>query len=183
MIDPATLSIIIIGIFLIDHLLIIATNPATLTESPSTQSSAEIVEQSRGRSIAVFAIVLVVIQFTLSGDSLTYYDILTLTVLIIATGFLIITFTLELFADLKILFFRIQITSLRYAGLLLFLGLYFLLRSKDVPEVLPNAYGFFLGVSWISWITHELHYIFRTQKREWDNIDMSKKDWVRLLFE
>jgi len=84
-----------------------------------------------------------------------------------AAGFLIITFALELFADLKILFFRIQLTSLRYSGLLLFLGLFLLLKSKSISSTLPNTFGIFVGFSWLIWLIHEIHYIFKTQRTEW----------------
>jgi hypothetical protein len=153
-------------------------NPATLTESPSNNNSMEIVDQSAGRSIAIFAVVLVVIQFTLDGNSPTYHEILALTALTMAAGFLIITFALELFADLKILLFRIQLTSLRYSGLLLFLGLFLLLKSKSISSTLPNTFGIFVGFSWLIWLIHEIHYIFKTQRTEWKIRGISRKEWI-----
>ena len=138
----------------------------------------QVVDQSAGRSIAIFAVVLVVIQFALAGTTPTYYQTLALTTLTMAAGFLMITFVLELFADLKILLFRIQITALRFSGLLLFLGLYLLLKSKSIPDTLPNLFGGFVAVAWLIWIIHELHYIFKTQRRDWKARDTTRREWL-----
>ncbi|WP_204365930.1 hypothetical protein [Halorubrum saccharovorum] len=154
-------------------------NPATIVESPSNENSMEIVDHSAGRSIAIFSVVLVVIQSTLGGDTPTYYETIALTTLTIAAGFLIITFVLELFADLKILLFRIQLTSLRYSGLLLFLGLFLLLKSKSIPSILPNTFGAFVGIAWLIWIIHEAHYILKTQRKDWNIRNISRTDWLR----
>jgi hypothetical protein len=175
------LSIGLIALFALDHLLILVMNPANLTESPSSDDSMQVVDQSAGRSIAIFAVVLVVIQFALDGTTLAYYETLALTTLTMAAGFLMMSFVLELLADLNILLFRIQITALRYSGLLLFLGLFLLLKSKSLPSALPNTFGVFVGLSWLVWICHEAHYIFRTQRQEWKARDITREEWVQDL--
>lgn len=179
MISLFDFSVALIALFLLDHLLILLMNPASLTDSPTSEDSMKIVDQSAGRSIAIFALVLVVIQFTIDGTTLAYYETLSLATLTMAAGFLMITFVLELFADLKILLFRVQLTSLRYSGLLLFLGLFLLLKSKPIPDILPNTFGAFVALSWIIWITHEGHYIFKTQKDDWEVKDTTRRKWVK----
>lgn len=171
-------SLGLIALFVLDHLLVLLMNPATLIESPTSKDSMEIVDQSAGRSIAIFALVLVVIQFALDGNSPTYFEALSLTTLTMAAGFLMVTFVLELFADLKIFLFRVQLTSLRYSGLLLFLGLFLLLKSKSIPDTLPNTFGMFVAVSWITWVAHEIHYIFRTQKSDWKARETNRIRWA-----
>lgn len=118
-------------LFIIDILAIIVAKPTILTNSPSAENSMEIVDQSAGRALAIFALVLVVVQFSLDGDSLAYYETLSLTTLVLAAGFLIISFMLELVTDLRTIFFRIQLNALRYSGLLLFSGLFLILYSKN----------------------------------------------------
>lgn len=177
MISLSHFSIALVGLFVLDHLLIFLMNPASITDSPTSKVSMRVVDQSAGRSIAIFALVLVVIQFTLDGTNLTHYETLTLATLMMAAGFLMITFVLELFADLKILLFRVQLTSLRYSGLLLFLSLFLLVKSKPVPDILPNTFGAFVTISWLIWIVHEGHYIFKTQKEEWEEIGVSRRKW------
>lgn len=179
MLSLSTFSGSLIILFLVDHLLILLTNPASLVDSPSSEDSMKVVDQSAGRSIAIFALVLVVIQFTLNGSDLTHYDMLALATLIMAAGFLMITFILELFADLKILLFRVQLTSLRYSGLLLFLGLFLLLKSKSIPGTLSNTFGLFVLLSWLIWIFHEGHYILKTQRSEWRDREISRREWAR----
>lgn len=181
---PFFFSVVLIFLFFLDHLLVVLINPAILTSSPTSEDSIKIIDQSAGRSLAIFALVLVVIQFTLDGGTpLTYYETLTLAVLIMAAGFLMITFVLELVADWKIFLFRVQLNSLRYSGLLLFLGLFLLLKSKDVPNILPNIFGVFVVLSWIIWIIHEIHYIFKTQKKEWDAKNIPRCEWVKTIFD
>lgn len=179
MISLFNFSASLIALFLLDHLLILLMNPASLTDSPTNEDSMKVVDQSAGRSIAIFALVLVVIQFTIDGTTLTYYETLSLSTLTMAAGFLMITFVLELFADLKILLFRVQLTSLRYSGLLLFFGLFLLLKSKPVPEILPNTFGTFVALSWIIWIIHEGLYIFKTQKEDWKAKNTTRRKWVK----
>ncbi len=155
-------------------------NPAIATESPSNENSMDIVDKMAGRSIAIFAVILVVIQFALGGgNDLLYYESLALTTLIMAAGFLTITFASELFADLKILWFRIQLTSLRYSGLLLFLGLVLLLKSRSIPNTLSNMFGAFVAISWLAWIYHEYRYIFKIQRRTWNTGDITRKEWLK----
>lgn len=178
MISLSDFSVALIAIFLLDHILILLMNPASLTESPTSKDSMKVVDQSAGRSIAIFALVLVVIQFTLDGSHLTHFETLSLATMTMAAGFLMITFVLELFADLKIFLFRVQLTSLRYSGLLLFLGLFLLLKSKEVPDIMPNTFGVFVAISWIIWIIHEGHYIFKTQKDEWAGKNTTRLKWV-----
>lgn len=179
MISLSNFSLALIGLFLLDHVLILLMNPASLTDSPTSKDSMKVVDQSAGRSIAIFALVLVVIQFALDGTNLTHYEILSLATLTMAAGFLMITFVLELFADLKILLFRVQLTSLRYSGLLLFFGLFLLLKSKPIPDILPNTFGAFVAVSWLIWIIHESHYIFSTQKDDWRAKETTRSEWFK----
>lgn len=110
----------------------------------------KIIDQSTERSLTIFALVLVVIQFALDGGTpLTYYKILTLAVLIMAVGFLMITFVLEIVADLKILIFRVQLNPLQYSGLLLFLWSIPITeierRSPHLAEYIRRICSNFLG--------------------------------------
>ncbi len=178
MISLSCFVVVLILLFFLDHLMVILMNPTILTDSPTNKDSMEVVDQSAGRSLAIFALVLVVIQFSLDGNNLTYYEMLSLATLIMAAGFLITTFILELIADLKTILFRIQLNSLRYSGLLLFLGLFLLLKAKDIPDIMPNLFGIFVAISWFVWFVHELHYIFKTQKKEWNSKDTTRNKWI-----
>lgn len=179
MISITNFSIGLVILFILDHLLIPIMNPATLADSPTSKDSMNVVDQSAGRSIAIFALVLVVIQFTMDGSTLNHYETLALATLTMAAGFLMITFVLELFADLKILLFRIQLTALRYSGLLLFLGLFLILKSKSLPDIIANTFGVFVAISWAVWILHESHYIFKTQKADWEAKGISRERWLK----
>lgn len=170
----------IILIFIIDHFLILLVNPASISEAPTSRDSMEMVHQFAGRSIGIFAIVLVVIEFTMERPPLNHFQKLTLAALTISAGFLMVTFILELFGSMKILFFRLQLTSLRYSGLLLFTGLYLLLESKEIPIILTSTLFYFTCLSWIAWIIHELHYIFQTQRKEWNRKNIGRCPWVKM---
>lgn len=178
MVSVAIFSGIVLSLFILDHLLQIWANPASLTETPTADDSIDVVDQSATNSIGIFAIVLVVIQFTMDEFPLKYYGLLALSALSLSSGFLILTFMLELFGSLRVFLHRLQITSLRYAGLLLFLGLYLLLISMPIPAEIYQLLGIFVVLAWIMWIVHELDYIFITQRREWRDNDQSKSEWM-----
>ncbi|MFC6952233.1 hypothetical protein [Halorubellus litoreus] len=168
---------IILGITA-DIVLIFLINPATLTEPPTSNEIASAVDQFAGRALSILAVVLVVLQFTLDGSDITHFEELTLIALTVSAGLLMVTFILELVGAIRILFFRLQLSALRYAGLLLFLSIVLVLKAKSVPEIMPFSLSVFVGLSWIIWILHELHYIFKTQREEWDSIDMKRCDWA-----
>lgn len=178
MLSAFQLGLILIILFLLDHIFIALVNPATLTESPSTDDSMDLINQFVGRAIAIFAIVLLIIQFILDNSSITYYEEFTLFILTMSGGFLMLTFILELFSDFRIILFRLQLNSLRYSGLLLFLGLFFLLKSNDISEFIEIIFLFFLAISWLIWLIHEIHYIYKTQRKEWNNKNKSRRKWL-----
>jgi hypothetical protein len=170
--------IILLLIFIADFILKIIVNPASLLNEPTSDSTIEIVDKTSTRSIAIFSIVLVVIQFSLpstAGVSLSYWESLSVGVLTLSAGFLTISFIMELWGSVLIFAFNLQITSLRYAGLLLFLGMCFLLQSYSIPETTTTIFALFVVLSWILWIMNEIDYL-STQKDEWDN---NKRDSKR----
>lgn len=138
----------------------------------------DVVDRFASRSVGLFAVVLVIIQFILESGSIEGYKLLAINALVLSGGFLMFTFILELWADIKILLFHLQLTSLRYSGLLLFLGLYYLLLANDLPQVMNGIFLIFLLVSWLAWILHELHYLLRTQLKNWRSREISRKDWI-----
>lgn len=171
------IALSVLVLFIIDILAIAVMNPAVLVDSPSAENSMETIDQNAGRALAIFALVLVVIQLSLDGDTLTYYENLSLITLVLSAGFLIVAFVLELIADFKIILFRIQITSLRYSGILLFSGLTLILYSKNIPGIVPTLFGIFVSTTWIIWIIHELHYIFITQRKDWNMRKIRRRDY------
>jgi len=106
-----------------------------------------------------------------------YYQELTIGILSLCAGFLMLTFILELFSDVRVVLFHLQITALRYSGLLLFSGLLFLLQSYQLNPTIQYLFAGFVLISWIAWIFHELKYLFRIQRREWNNRDMERGEW------
>lgn len=137
------------------------------------------VDQNSGRAIAIFAIVLVIIQFLLGDSEIGYYELLTLNTLVICSGFLMLTFSLELFGAIRSDFFNLQATSLRYSGLVLFLGLFFMLLSTPLPTSISYIFGIFVGFVWFLWLIHELIYIFSIQREEWSAVDKTRRVWFR----
>jgi len=155
----------------------IIVNPASIDEEPTTANAEDKVDEFSTRSIAVFSLVLVVIQFTLQSDSLNYWDMMAVNALTISASILMLGFILELWSISITFAFNLQVTSLRYAGLLLFSGFYFLLRSKDIPGIIVTIFVIFLVVVWVIWILHEIKYIFKIQRTEWNSRDMTRIEW------
>jgi len=152
-------------------------NPASTTEAPSSEDSMSVVDRTASESVALFAIVLVVIQFILENNQMGYYQELTIGFLTVCAGFLMLTFILELFSDIRVVLFHLQITALRYSGLLLFSGLFFLLQSYKLNSQIQLLFGVFVLLSWSTWIIHELNYLLRIQRREWNNRNIDRGEW------
>ena len=178
MIDPVLLTISGIVIFLAVPIFQFTINPASLSQYPTAEDSMSVVAQTAAQSIAIFAIVLVIIQFILDNGAIDGYRLLAINVLVLSTSFLMVTFIMELIADIKVLFFHLQLTALRYSGLLLFLGLYFLLLSTDTPDIIPAVFGAFVSITWLAWFIHEAHYLFVKQSQEWEGEDMTKVEYL-----
>lgn len=153
-------------------------NPTRLSNIPTTSDSMDYIDQNSGRAIAIFAIVLVVIQFVLEDPPIGVYEMMSLNVLVICSGFLMLTFALELFGAVRTELFNLQATSIRYSGLLLFLGLFFLLLSTPLPDIAIHIFGGFVALVWLLWFLHELIYIFSIQRDEWAAVGKTRKRWV-----
>lgn len=153
-------------------------NPNSISEPPTSSKSMDIVDRTSAQSIALFALVLVIIQFILDGGEITQYQALTIGVLSLCAGFLMLTFILELFGGMWVIVFHLHITSLRYSGLLLFSGLYFLLLSYQLDSIIYIVLGGFVLLSWATWVIHELHYLMITQRREWNETNQHRKEWL-----
>lgn len=163
--------------FLVPFLQIII-NPASLSQYPTADDSMSVVAQTAARSVAIFALVLVIIQFILNNGTIDGYQLLAISVLVLCSCFLMMAFIMELIGDIRVLFFHLQLTALRYSGLLLFLGLYFLLRSTDIPNIISAFFGVFVSIAWLAWIIHELHYLLIKQPEEWEREDMDKIEYL-----
>lgn len=171
-VSVACLSSLVLGVFILNLLLKLLANPASLITSPTSEKAMEVVDKSSTRSIAIFSIVLVVIQFSLpnSPDTpLSHWQSLAISILTLSAGFLTVSFILELWGSVINYFFNLQITALRYAGLLLFSGLYFLLEAKNISGTSPSILGIFVLLAWVLWIIHELDYILKAEREEWRN--------------
>lgn len=177
MISIGEIYLILLTGFLFVPIAQVLINPASSTEPPSSEDSMSVVDRTASESIALFAIVLVIIQFILEGDEIGYYQEITIGVLALCAGFLMLTFILELFSDIRVVLFHLQITALRYSGLLLFSGLYFLLSSYNLDTVIQYLFGSFVLLSWLTWIFHELKYLFGIQLREWNSRDLDRNEW------
>jgi len=164
-------------LFLVVPILQICMNPASIVEVPSTDSSMEVIDRMTAHSVALFSIVLVIIQFILRDGAENDYRLLTVAMLVLCAGFLMTTFILELFGGVRIVLFHLQITALRYAGLLLFTGLYYLLGSYQLESALLLIFDLFLSLAWITWLVHEANYLLRIQRQEWRNREISRKTW------
>lgn len=178
MLDPLHLSEFIIVLFVLIPFIQLIINPASISQSPTANDSMNVVAQTAAQSVAIFAIVLVIIQFILDNGPIQGYELLSINVLVLSACFLMLTFIMELFGDIKVLFFHLQLTALRYSGLLLFLGLFFLLLSNDLPDIIPALFGIFVAIAWSAWLVHEIHYLFFKQEEEWGSEDKTKGEWL-----
>lgn len=177
MVSIGVIYLILLGIFISVPFIQVLINPASISEAPSSDNSMSVIDRTASESIALFAIVLVVIQFILEGNEMGFYQELTIGVLTLCAGFLMLTFILELFSDVRVVLFHLQITALRYSGLLLFSGLLFLLQSYQLDPLIQRLFGGFVLISWIAWVFHELKYLFSIQLREWNSRDIGRGEW------
>lgn len=164
----------VIAIFILDLLAKFLVNPSIVVEVPSAEDTTELVEKNANRSIAIFSIVLVVIRFSLPNSTQAPVSASTevaVGAFLLSASFLAISFAFELFAAHRIFLVNLQLTALRYAGLLLFSGTYFLLNSEPVTGPLAILVGASAAIGWVLWILHEIHYIFWIQRRKWDSRD------------
>ncbi|UBF21537.1 hypothetical protein HJTV-2_gp57 [Haloarcula virus HJTV-2] len=179
MISIGGVYLVLLGIFIFVPTVQILINPVSISEAPSSKDSMSVVDRTASESIALFAIVLVIIQFVLEDTELSYYQELTVGILTLCAGFLMLTFILELFSDVRVVLFHLQITALRYSGLLLFSGLFFLLQSYQLNPTIQYLFAGFVLISWGAWIFHELKYLFRIQLREWNSRGLERGNWFR----
>lgn len=122
-------------------------NPTIIRNQPTADRIEEVVETRSSRAMGLFAIVLVVITFILnqskdmsSPEELT----LALTTTLLAAGFLILVFVSETHGIINKFWHRLQEDALYYSGLLLFTGLYFIVRSIEVSNVLKYTVSSFI---------------------------------------
>lgn len=178
MIEPKTLAIILITAPFVIQFIKLVVNPSQLTQSPTDNDAMDIVDRMAGQAIALFALILVIIQFVIENSELSDYEILSATTMVIAAIFVMLAFATRVIAGLRMAFFNFQLTAVRYAGLVLFLGMYFILRSRAFPGGITEIFAFFLIVTWLIWIFHEIHFIIFTETDEWDDVDMNRTEWV-----
>lgn len=179
MIEPKPLAIILITFPFIIQSIKLVVNPAQVTHSPTDNDTMDIVDRMAGQAIALFALILVIIQFVIESGDLSDYEILSAAVMVIAAIFVMLAFATRVIAGLRMVFFNFQLTAVRYAGLVLFLGMYFILRSRPFPEIITKIFGLFLTITWLTWVLHEIHFIISTERDEWSHIDMGRGEWVR----
>ncbi|MFC6616177.1 hypothetical protein ACFQAS_14820 [Halopenitus salinus] len=133
------------------------------------------VAQRGSRAIGIFAVVLVVVNFIIDPTSeIINVESLALVTTLISAGFLMLAFVLEVIGGLNVFLFKIQEDSLTYAGLLLFTGLYFVLRGVDAPPLLTILVLVFIILSWTVWIVYKIDYLLNIQQMEWDAVDDSR---------
>jgi len=178
MIEPKPLAIILIIFPFVIQLIKLIFNPAQVIQSPTDDDTMDIVDRMAGQAIALFALILVIIQFVIEGGDLSHYEMLSATVMVIAAIFVMLAFATRVIAGLRMAFFNFQLTAVRYAGLVLFLGMYFILRSRPFPEIITEIFGLFLIITWVTWVLHEIHFIIFTEIDEWSDIDMNRREWV-----
>lgn len=183
MVSIRSLYILLSVVFLFVPVAQVVVNPASITDPPTSENSISVVDRSASQSVALFAIVLVVIQFILEDGRAGYYQELTIGVLAVCAGFLMVVFIMELFGDIRIVLFHLQITALRYSGLLLFSGLFFLLKSYELNPQIQLLLGLFVGLSWLTWIIHEAHYLFKSQRDDWNDLEADRINYIREEFE
>lgn len=140
-----------------------------------------IVDTMAGQAIALFALILVIFQFVIENGELSDNEILSASAMVIAAIFVMLAFALRVVAGLRMVFFNLQVTAVRYAGLVLFLGMYFILLSRPLPSIVVDVFGFFLMLTWVTWLGHEIHYIVITERDEWKGIDKNRREWSREL--
>ncbi|GAB3328282.1 hypothetical protein [Haloplanus salinarum] len=179
MIEPGELATVLIIIPFVAQLIKLYTNPTLLTESPSDEDAMDIVDTMAGQAIALFALILVIIEFVIEGGELTQYEALSATAMVVASIFVMLAFATRVIAGLRMIFFNFQLTSVRYAGLVLFLGMYLILLSRPFTKQVTDIFALFLGITWLVWIVHEIHAILCTERKEWGAIDMNRREWVR----
>jgi hypothetical protein len=178
MIEPGELATVLIIVPFAGQFIKIFTNPAQLTDSPTDEGAMDIVDTMAGQAIALFALILVIIEFVIEGGELTHYEALSATAMVVAAIFVMLAFATRVIAGLRMAFFNFQLTSVRYAGLVLFLGMYLILLSRPFPKSVTDIFALFLVVTWSIWVLHEMHAVLCTERKEWKAVDMNRREWV-----
>lgn len=179
MITPAGFAVGLVGLFAIIQILKLCFNPRNLVRTPEIENAMGVVDRWMAQSVGLFAIVLVIIQFVLTGGQIGEMEEFAITALVISAIFLMAGFVLELYAGWRMFAFNLQLSSIRYAGLVLFTGLWFLLLAQSTPGRITEVFGFGLLIVWIVWGVHELHYILIIERRNWRVQDMRRRTWIK----
>lgn len=154
-------------------------NPASIFEDPKLDDAMAVVDRFAAQSLALFAIVLVVIQFIISNPKMMNPANDVVGILVLSSGFLMITFVLEMFAGVRSLIFHTQITALRYSGLLLFTALYKMMESYTQSRLEIEILAIFVVMSWMIWGFHEAHYLSNRQYCKWKAREANRLDWLK----
>lgn len=179
MISPAKFAVGIIVLFAIMQILKLCFNPLNLVRPPEIEDAMGVVDRWMAQSVGLFAIVLVIIQFLLTEGPIGEMEAFAITALVVSAIFLMAGFVLELYAGLRMFIFNLQLSSIRYAGLVLFTGLWFLLLDQSTPDGVTKVFGYGLLIVWVVWGIHELHYILITERRNWRTKDMCRRAWIK----
>lgn len=171
-----------IGVFIgqaIFHLMI---NPYSWFQEPQPRAQ-EIVERRGYQAIGIFAVVLLVITFILSPPmNESRLSDLALTTTLVSAGFLMLAFIIDLYAGVNVFLFKLQEDSLSFAGLLLFSGLFFVIISVEVDQILAYVILLFVIIAWLVWLYYKIEYIFKIQRMEWDYIGKSRIQFLKDRF-
>lgn len=180
MIAPAELAVGLVGLFVTIQVLKLFVNPNNLVQPPNSDDSMDVVDRWMAQSVGLFAIVLVIIQFVLSETQIGEMETLAVTALIVSAMFLMAGFILELYAGWRMFAFNLQLSSIRYAGLMLFTGLWFLLLDQSIPSGVTEVFKYGLFTIWVVWGIHELHYILIIGRRNWRSHKITRRTWLKL---
>jgi|GEM_PF-3029286 len=184
MISISAIYSVSIIVFLAIPVLQLIINPSSITEDPKADDTMSVVDKTASQAVALFAIVLVIIQFILdNGDKISTEEMKVISLLSMCAGFLMLTFAFEMIGGLRLLVFHLQLTALRYSGLLLFTSLLFLLNMYPLNGLIYDMYLIFVVLVWSIWIIHEAHFLFINQRKIWKNKDATYSRWIRKWYE
>lgn len=174
----------LVVLFVVDALSKLVVNPLSLFEEPTSSDALSVVDRNTSRSISFFSIGLLVIQLALPDSlesSITGMQLLSIYLLTFSTGLLILSFNLELWAPVSSYCFNLQLTSVRFSGLLLFSGLVAFVDSLGTLPVVTNTLGGFVALGGLLWLIHEIDYILISERREWNQHSaLSRTEWLKL---
>jgi hypothetical protein len=172
MISAPLFMFLSIFLFILIPILLIVVNPRTVKHAPENVD--EKVERRGREAIAIFTIVIAVFSINVSGNQDTP---LASASLALSASFLILAFILREAARLSEMLYRIQAEAAVYAGLLLFLSLYFIVKSQSEQDIISYILLISVALAIAQWFISLFIYL-NSEREIWNsNSDVTRTEW------